>query len=103
MSVDREASDAGRIAVGVDGSVPSRHALRWARFLAETMGSTVTAVAAWQPRRVMSTRTCRPIGIPRVTRRRLSSQPSTRCSVRTVRLLWSFWCARAIHRRCCSS
>lgn len=49
MSIDRMASDAGRILVGVDGSEPSRHALRWARFLAETTGSTVAAVAVWAP------------------------------------------------------
>ncbi|MEO8749692.1 MAG: universal stress protein [Allobranchiibius sp.] len=48
MSVERAASDAGPIVVGVDGSEPGRHALLWARFLAETTGSTLVAVAAWQ-------------------------------------------------------
>jgi nucleotide-binding universal stress UspA family protein len=39
----------GRIVVGVDGSEPSKLALRWAEFLAEVTGSDVQAVNAWQP------------------------------------------------------
>jgi nucleotide-binding universal stress UspA family protein len=37
-----------RIVVGVDGSDPSKTALRWARFMAETLGGEVQAVAAWR-------------------------------------------------------
>jgi nucleotide-binding universal stress UspA family protein len=37
-----------RIVVGVDGSEPSKTALRWARFMAETIGGEVQAVAAWR-------------------------------------------------------
>jgi hypothetical protein len=33
-----------RVVVGVDGSTPSDAALRWARFLAETIGGTLQAV-----------------------------------------------------------
>jgi nucleotide-binding universal stress UspA family protein len=39
---------AGRIVVGVDGSEPSKGALRWARFMAEVTGSAIEAVAVWQ-------------------------------------------------------
>ena len=44
-----------RVVVGVDGSTPSDAALRWARFLAETIGGTLQAVtvapsyADWAP------------------------------------------------------
>ncbi|MEO7129961.1 MAG: universal stress protein [Dermatophilaceae bacterium] len=38
-----------RVVVGVDGSDQSKFALQWARYLAETMGSTLLAVSAWQP------------------------------------------------------
>jgi nucleotide-binding universal stress UspA family protein len=38
-----------RIVVGVDGSEPSKRALRWARFLAGATGSDLLAVTAWQP------------------------------------------------------
>lgn len=47
MSEDRPTSP--RIVVGVDGSLPSQNALRWARFLADTTGSAMEAVGAWQP------------------------------------------------------
>ncbi len=40
---------ARRIVVGVDGSEPSLAALRWANHLAMLLGSTVQAVAVWQP------------------------------------------------------
>ncbi|WP_098955921.1 universal stress protein [Pseudonocardia sp. N23] len=36
-----------RIVVGVDGSEPSKHALRWALFLARTCGAEIEAVTAW--------------------------------------------------------
>jgi nucleotide-binding universal stress UspA family protein len=42
------APEAGRVVVGVDGSEPSKHALRWARFIADASGSTLEVVAAWQ-------------------------------------------------------
>lgn len=37
------------IVVGVDGSEASKHALRWAQFIARTTSSSVEVVAAWQP------------------------------------------------------
>jgi nucleotide-binding universal stress UspA family protein len=37
------------VVVGVDGSEPSLHALRWAAFLAASMHVGITAVIAWQP------------------------------------------------------
>lgn len=43
------APSANRVVVGVDGSEPSKHALRWARFLADATASTIEAVAVWQP------------------------------------------------------
>lgn len=49
MSVDKTPSRQDRIVVGVDGSEPSKHALRWARFLAQATGSTIEVVAAWEP------------------------------------------------------
>jgi nucleotide-binding universal stress UspA family protein len=38
---------AGRIVVGVDGSRPSKQALRWGAYLAATFGAGLDAVAAW--------------------------------------------------------
>lgn len=38
-----------RVVVGVDGSEPSKQALRWAQFIARTTASTLEVVAAWQP------------------------------------------------------
>ncbi|XAS76722.1 universal stress protein [Dermatophilaceae bacterium Sec6.4] len=38
----------GRIVVGVDGSEPSKQALRWAAFVASTTGSSIDAVATWR-------------------------------------------------------
>ncbi len=38
---------AGRIVVGVDGSEPSKHALRWAAFLSRSTGAGIEAVGAW--------------------------------------------------------
>ena len=40
-------TDPNRIVVGVDGSKPSDDALRWARFLAESIGGTLQAVFVW--------------------------------------------------------
>jgi nucleotide-binding universal stress UspA family protein len=37
-----------RIVVGVDGSEPSKGALRWASFMADVTGSAIEAVAVWQ-------------------------------------------------------
>jgi nucleotide-binding universal stress UspA family protein len=39
---------AGHIVVGVDGSEPSMHALRWARFLAAATASPIEVVVAWE-------------------------------------------------------
>jgi nucleotide-binding universal stress UspA family protein len=38
----------GRIVVGVDDSGPSRHALQWARFMAQALGTTIDAVTVWE-------------------------------------------------------
>ncbi len=38
----------GRIVVGVDGSEPSKEALRWAARLAPGLGATIEAVIAWE-------------------------------------------------------
>lgn len=48
MSSDRDIVH-DHIVVGVDGSESSKHALRWALFLAQATGSTVDAVGAWEP------------------------------------------------------
>jgi nucleotide-binding universal stress UspA family protein len=37
-----------RVVVGVDGSEPSKLALRWGAFLATTLGARLEAVVAWQ-------------------------------------------------------
>ena len=47
MSVHQDGG-AARIVVGVDGSAPSRAALRWAIRQAELTGATIDAVIAWQ-------------------------------------------------------
>lgn len=44
----RAAAEPGRIVVGVDGSAPSKAALRWAARIAATTGATVEAIAVWQ-------------------------------------------------------
>lgn len=49
MSTDPTLSEHDRIVVGVDGSESSKHALRWAWFLAQATGSRISVVAAWQP------------------------------------------------------
>lgn len=38
----------GHVVVGVDGSEPSKQALRWAAFVAATTGATVDAIATWR-------------------------------------------------------
>jgi len=43
-----QVSEAGRVVVGVDGSEPSREALRWAARLAPALGATIRAVAVWE-------------------------------------------------------
>lgn len=37
-----------RIVVGVDGSEPSRNALKWAAFIAGPTGASIDAIAVWQ-------------------------------------------------------
>jgi len=37
------------VVVGIDGSDPSKNALRWAYFVAQTTGAHVEAVIAWHP------------------------------------------------------
>lgn len=49
MTTEHEPTQSRRVVVGVDGSEPSKHALRWAEFIARASGSTVEVVAAWQP------------------------------------------------------
>jgi nucleotide-binding universal stress UspA family protein len=49
MTTEHQFTDGGRVIVGVDGSEPSKQALRWALFIARASGSTLEAVAAWQP------------------------------------------------------
>ncbi len=44
----KRSSKADRIVVGVDGSEPSKHALRWALEEAHVADATVKAVTAWQ-------------------------------------------------------
>jgi nucleotide-binding universal stress UspA family protein len=44
-----QAPPAARIVVGVDGSEPSRRALRWAAFLAGILGADIEAVMVWEP------------------------------------------------------
>ncbi|NMH99298.1 universal stress protein [Pseudonocardia acidicola] len=49
MTETQEARDQPAVVVGVDGSEPSRSALRWAVRYAKAMGETVHAVIAWEP------------------------------------------------------
>jgi nucleotide-binding universal stress UspA family protein len=49
VTIDRKPTSRSRIVVGVDGSAPSEHALRWARFIADATGSDLEVVAAWAP------------------------------------------------------
>lgn len=41
-------AERGHIVVGVDGSEPSKQALRWAAFVAASTGATVDAIATWR-------------------------------------------------------
>ncbi|MER5476438.1 universal stress protein [Streptomyces sp. NPDC002734] len=47
MTDQREQGEPGRVVVGVDGSDPSRAALRWAVRYAERTGGTMEALNAW--------------------------------------------------------
>ncbi len=49
MSTEQTPAQDNRVIVGVDGSEPSKHALRWAQFIAHASGSTLEVIAAWQP------------------------------------------------------
>jgi len=49
MSLDQPALVRDVVVVGVDGSEPSKQALRWGAFLARSTGATLQAVNAWQP------------------------------------------------------
>lgn len=49
MTTEQTPEDNNRVIVGVDGSEPSKHALRWAQFIARASASTLEVVAAWQP------------------------------------------------------
>jgi nucleotide-binding universal stress UspA family protein len=48
MTTDRESADTQRIVVGVDGSEPSKAALRWAARLAPAINGYIEAVIAWE-------------------------------------------------------
>ena len=54
---------APRIVVGVDGSTPSRAALRWAVRQARLTGGTVDAVIAWQIPLMLQNYSWAPIGV----------------------------------------
>ena len=49
MNPEQDSANKNRIVVGVDGSEPSKHALRWAHFLAVATSATVEAVMCWRP------------------------------------------------------
>jgi nucleotide-binding universal stress UspA family protein len=49
MTTAQTAVEGSRVVVGVDGSEPSKHALRWAQFMARASASALEVVAAWQP------------------------------------------------------
>ncbi|HEY5334808.1 MAG TPA: universal stress protein [Mycobacteriales bacterium] len=49
MTIEQTPAELSRVVVGVDGSEPSKHALRWAQFIARASASTLEVVAAWQP------------------------------------------------------
>jgi nucleotide-binding universal stress UspA family protein len=48
MTNPTQADGRAHIVVGVDGSAPSRHALRWAAQLASTSNAVIDAVAVWE-------------------------------------------------------
>jgi nucleotide-binding universal stress UspA family protein len=49
VTTEQTPDPAGRVVVGVDGSEPSKHALRWAQFIAKASASTLDVVIAWEP------------------------------------------------------
>jgi nucleotide-binding universal stress UspA family protein len=49
VTIDQNPLSRSRIVVGVDGSEPSEHALRWAQFVAHATESNLEVVAAWEP------------------------------------------------------
>jgi nucleotide-binding universal stress UspA family protein len=49
MTETRDTRDRTEVVVGIDGSEPSKRALRWAARYAKAMGETVHAVIAWEP------------------------------------------------------
>jgi nucleotide-binding universal stress UspA family protein len=49
MTDDQTPTPRSHIVVGVDGSEPSKHGLRWAKFLARASASTLVVVTAWEP------------------------------------------------------
>ena len=48
MTTEIDKKTQGHIVVGVDGSDPSKSALRWAAQLAPALGGTIEAVTAWE-------------------------------------------------------
>jgi nucleotide-binding universal stress UspA family protein len=49
MTSEQTPAIANRVIVGVDGSEPSKQALRWAQFVARASASTLEVIAVWQP------------------------------------------------------
>jgi nucleotide-binding universal stress UspA family protein len=49
MTNEQTSPVTNRVVVGVDGSEPSKQALRWAQFIAASSNSSLEVVAAWQP------------------------------------------------------
>lgn len=49
MTTEKTPDERNRVVVGVDGSESSKHALRWAQFIARASDSTLEVVSAWQP------------------------------------------------------
>lgn len=49
MTINQTPAERSRVVVGVDGSEASKHALRWAQFMAHASASTLEVVTAWQP------------------------------------------------------
>jgi nucleotide-binding universal stress UspA family protein len=49
MTTEQTPPEGNRVVVGVDGSPSSKHALRWAQFLARATASTLEVVSVWQP------------------------------------------------------
>ncbi|MCW2540250.1 MAG: universal stress protein UspA [Frankiales bacterium] len=47
MSEQPQSTGSAHIVVGVDGSEPSREALRWAAHYAQTIGASIDAVISW--------------------------------------------------------